>query len=246
MRIRPTPPPAPTGALADALDRMRGLAGSPLATVPGAAMMVLDAELRVRMMIGPVWAELGVDVDAVVGRPLRETAPPDTYERVAGEYAAVLEGESRAFSLPLSGDRSHWLTAMPIRAGDDGPVEGVLAVSWDQTDARRAEAQYRLLADNATDIVTRHDTAGTYLYVSPSIEAFLGYTPEELLGRTSLELIHPDDVDLVVASRAGASHESPSPTGSSAATAATRGPRPPAAGSGTQAARRRSSAPRAT
>jgi PAS domain-containing protein len=31
------------------------------------------------------------------------------------------------------------------------------------------EQLYRLLADNATDVVTLHDLAGRYLYVSPSM-----------------------------------------------------------------------------
>jgi diguanylate cyclase (GGDEF)-like protein/PAS domain S-box-containing protein len=191
--------------LDDALALMDALGQSMLARIPGAAMMVLDRDLTVRAMAGAAWDDLGVDVAATIGRPLRETAPPDAFARVEPEYAAVLAGESRSFALPLRGERVHWLTAMPIRAGD--VVEGVMAVSWDQTAARRAEDRYRLLAENSTDVVTRHDPSGTYLYVSPSIEGFLGYAPEELLGRSCFELIHPADLDGVVAALAGASSE---------------------------------------
>ena len=56
------------------------------------------------------------------------------------------------------------------------------------------ERLYRLLADNATDVVTLHDPAGRYLYVSPSITAFGGYVPDELLGVACWTLMHPDDV----------------------------------------------------
>jgi diguanylate cyclase (GGDEF)-like protein/PAS domain S-box-containing protein len=59
------------------------------------------------------------------------------------------------------------------------------------------EHLYRLLADNATDVVTLHDLAGRYLYVSPSIRSFGGYAPEDLLGRSCWELIHPDDIPSV-------------------------------------------------
>jgi diguanylate cyclase (GGDEF)-like protein/PAS domain S-box-containing protein len=59
------------------------------------------------------------------------------------------------------------------------------------------EQLYRLLADNATDVVTLHDLAGHYLYVSPSIRTFGGYTPEDLVGRTCWSLIHPDDIPSV-------------------------------------------------
>ena len=56
------------------------------------------------------------------------------------------------------------------------------------------EQLYRLLADNATDVVTLHDLAGRYLYVSPSIRTFGGYAPEDLLGRPCWELIHAEDI----------------------------------------------------
>ena len=56
------------------------------------------------------------------------------------------------------------------------------------------EQLYRLLADNATDVVTLHDLVGHYLYVSPSVEPFLGYCPQELIGTACWALIHPDDI----------------------------------------------------
>ncbi len=83
---------------------------------------------------GRRWASIRTKV---VGRPLRDTSPDAAYAIVAPHYAAVLAGEERAFELPLRGGRSHWLTARPVRVSPDAPVEGVLAVSWDQTGARR-------------------------------------------------------------------------------------------------------------
>lgn len=55
------------------------------------------------------------------------------------------------------------------------------------------EAQFRLLAENSSDIISRHDTNGTFLYVSPACESILGYEPEELIGKSFLSIIHPDD-----------------------------------------------------
>ena len=58
---------------------------------------------------------------------------------------------------------------------------------------RKSEQRYRLLAEHATDMISKHSPDGTYLYASPACQALLGYGPEELIGRDLYELIHPDD-----------------------------------------------------
>ena len=58
---------------------------------------------------------------------------------------------------------------------------------------RRREMEYRMLAENVIDVVSHHTADTTRLYVSPSIEDLVGFTPEELIGRRAYEDIHPDD-----------------------------------------------------
>jgi PAS domain S-box-containing protein len=39
------------------------------------------------------------------------------------------------------------------------------------------EAQYRLLAERSTDVISRHDPTGRYLYASPARARSTGTTP---------------------------------------------------------------------
>ena len=57
-----------------------------------------------------------------------------------------------------------------------------------------SEARYRLLADNATDIIATYGIDGVFRYISPAIEGSMGYRPEELIGRPFYEFLHPEDV----------------------------------------------------
>jgi PAS domain S-box-containing protein len=66
---------------------------------------------------------------------------------------------------------------------------------------RESEARFRLLAENSTDMISRHDIQGNYLYASPACRALLGYEPEELIGHSAFEFIHPDDIPTVDQSR---------------------------------------------
>lgn len=56
-----------------------------------------------------------------------------------------------------------------------------------------SEAQFRLLAENASDMITRLTTDGVMFYVSPACKTILGYSPEEMVGMKSFDLIHKED-----------------------------------------------------
>jgi PAS domain S-box-containing protein len=60
----------------------------------------------------------------------------------------------------------------------------------------------RLLVANSTDMLARHAPDGSYRYVSPACRELLGYEPEELVGRSAYDLIHPDDIAAVRAAHA--------------------------------------------
>lgn len=61
----------------------------------------------------------------------------------------------------------------------------------------QSEAQFRLLAENSSDMITRHHTDLTMIYVSPACRAILGYEPEEMIGAPIFPLIHPQDAEKI-------------------------------------------------
>ncbi len=64
-------------------------------------------------------------------------------------------------------------------------------------DLHASEARYRLLAENASDMIVELDLQGRRTYVSPGSRAVLGYEPEELIGVSTFNFVHPADVDQV-------------------------------------------------
>jgi two-component system sensor kinase FixL len=63
-----------------------------------------------------------------------------------------------------------------------------------ETDLRESDMRFNLLAESATDIISRYTTEGVCLYISLSSKTWLGYTPEELIGLNIFKFIHHDDV----------------------------------------------------
>jgi len=65
----------------------------------------------------------------------------------------------------------------------------------DEVRFREQERRYRLIAENTSDLiaVTTFSLNPKYTYVSPSHERVMGYNPEELIGKSAFDLIHPKD-----------------------------------------------------
>jgi PAS domain S-box-containing protein len=58
---------------------------------------------------------------------------------------------------------------------------------------RASIERYKLLAENSTDVISRHTPKGEYLYISPATRNLLGYEPEEMLGQVVADFLHAED-----------------------------------------------------
>jgi PAS domain S-box-containing protein len=56
------------------------------------------------------------------------------------------------------------------------------------------EKLFRVLVENSSDAIALVSTEGAFTYVSPVSQKILGYTPEELLGRSPRELFPPNHI----------------------------------------------------
>lgn len=66
---------------------------------------------------------------------------------------------------------------------------------------RESEERFRLLAENASDLVSIHEADDRTIYASPSALPLLGYEPAELVELAPSALIHPDERETLAAYR---------------------------------------------
>jgi len=97
------------------------------------------------------------------------------------------------------------LSASMVTEADGRPkhyiaqVEDLTARRVAKLALEQSELRFRTLADNAPDMITESRLDGTLTYVSPASLAITGFTPEEMVGWTSLSLMHPEDAPKVLA-----------------------------------------------
>ncbi|MDP2181948.1 MAG: ATP-binding protein [Actinomycetota bacterium] len=149
---------------------------------------------------------------------------PATYNPALGDALAFYVEEDRKFVSDLiktrskngqgwdfdaiiaraDGSRRNVRSLAEVQRDTTGSVTGFFGVFKDLTDERKAietaveqERRYRLLADNVSDVIATYGPDGIFSYLSPSISELLGYSPEEMIGRTSYDIMVPEDHDRV-------------------------------------------------
>jgi PAS domain S-box-containing protein len=87
-----------------------------------------------------------------------------------------------------------------IQKDDAGKVTKFIGTAYDITERKMAhtallesELRFRSLVEAATDWIWEVDENFTYVYSSPKIRDLLGYEPEEIIGKTRFDLMHPQD-----------------------------------------------------
>lgn len=86
---------------------------------------------------------------------------------------------------------------------DHGKVAYISGVTFDITQRKRAEEAlreseklYRLLAENVSDVIWTADLNARLTYISPSVKALRGFSPEEVMAQSLEEILTPASLEL--------------------------------------------------
>lgn len=71
-------------------------------------------------------------------------------------------------------------------------IEKVIAHNEDKLQLRATELRYQRLIESANDIIYECDPFGRFIYVNNLSEKVIGYSPEELMGTSFVEIITPE------------------------------------------------------
>ncbi|MEI8081204.1 MAG: PAS domain S-box protein, partial [Actinomycetes bacterium] len=169
-----------------------------------ASDLVAQADLNaVLQWFSPSIASLGWEPKDVVGHRATEFIHPDDWPKLeqAGRIPADGDSATVEWRVRTKHGSYRWfrVNIRPILT-PDGALSGWVS-GWQDIEAQRAsrealarsEVYYRLLADNASDVVFRTSPQGVFEWVSPSVRTVLGWRPQEMVGSPPDSFVHPDD-----------------------------------------------------
>ncbi|MCL5025281.1 MAG: PAS domain S-box protein [Chloroflexi bacterium] len=167
------------------------------------AIFVKDAEGRFTKANSELARRVSRRKEDVIGKTAWELFPPETARRIANEESKVLKQgvvveSEHEYATPW-GQMARSVRKVPLR-DDAGAVIGLVGIARDTTERKRAaealrrsEEHLRSLTESVSDIVAVLSQAGAIQSISPSVERALGYRPEEMVGKSLLELAHPEE-----------------------------------------------------
>ncbi len=99
-----------------------------LPMVPEAAVFVFDTDMRLHHADGAPLRRAGFVPEALIGRPVREVVPPDSWESLQPVYERTLRGEEFIVDRLAGNGRTYRLHGSPIH-DDTGAIRGGMLVA---------------------------------------------------------------------------------------------------------------------
>jgi PAS domain S-box-containing protein len=158
-----------------------------------------DAERRYKFVNEPYAARFGLRPSELVGRPIKESLGSEAYATIEPYVDAVLRGERLEFETEIPytqlGARHMWVAYAP-EFDAEGRVSGFVSAILDVTERKRAEQRLRESEERFAKAFEASPLAltitslrtGRLLEVNETFTRLSGYTREEAVGHTTLEL----------------------------------------------------------
>lgn len=162
-----------------------------------------------------IWADpqlekrYGISIRESLGRPVTDHHPQEDRD-------ALLEDIRRTFNTGEPSEKLQpwrtpngvfWVDVTRTALRDaSGEIVGVVAFVRDVTERvkveealKESEQRYRLLSDNAVDVIWSMELDGTFTYISPSFQDLTGFTSEEAVKKSISEILTPASAVLALA-----------------------------------------------
>ncbi|MDQ3046077.1 MAG: PAS domain S-box protein [Bacteroidota bacterium] len=182
--------------------------------VAGVVLVLLDRKCHVQLINKMGCELLGYREKDILNKNWFEFIPIEVRSKMKKVFTRIMNGEiveddfTNSEIITKKGKRRTINWKSSLISDESGRITSMLSSGEDITDKliaekalRDSEEKFRMLAENASDVVYRFSIfpENKYEYVSPSIYQMTGYTPEEYYKNPhlSFKIVHPADVHLL-------------------------------------------------
>ena len=168
-------------------------------------MIIIKADATISYASPSIERNFGYRLDSLINHSAADFVHPDDLKRVVQQLAEAIKnpGIAPPTVVRVADAQDSWrkIECVANNLLDHPAVKGVVINARDVTERseiedklRLSEEYFRALIEKSTDITIITDMFGMIQYVSPSLERVFKRTRDEVIGHSTLEFLHPEDV----------------------------------------------------
>lgn len=168
-----------------------------LETIPD-IMFVFDKEGNIIDCNANKNSEFLISPSQFLNKNVTKILPHTLAQEIIDRINKLINGESiecHSYTLP-KGEKLNYYEARYLLMGNNhvmAMVRDVTAQKEAELKLLKSEEKYRTLVENANDIIFTLSPDGIITYISPNIDSILGYTPQEIIGKSLNQIVFIED-----------------------------------------------------
>jgi PAS domain S-box-containing protein len=163
-------------------------------SLPGAAVILYDRDLRYVLVDGSEIEQTGFSQAGMIGRTVPEVLPPDFYAYIEPHLHAALAGESHTIEAPFE-DLVYTLSYLPVR-GDSGEIIYGMMLALNITEQVRSRSSLveseekfaKAFHNSPTPMAINRLSDVRYIDVNESYLQLIGATREQVIGAVPYDI----------------------------------------------------------
>ena len=179
-------------------------------------IVTMDMNLNFTYVSPSVYRVLGYENGEFINMKVNDMVEPATFSLLMDIFKEELEAEKRSDRdlkrsrtleyehIRKVGSKVWMETTLNFLRNENNDAIGIIGILHDISDRKQMEEQlrfeekrFRTLVEHSSDIIVVINLEGNIIYQNPAIEKVLGYKPEERAGKKGIEIVHPDDVNIL-------------------------------------------------
>ncbi|WP_422123825.1 diguanylate cyclase domain-containing protein [Planococcus sp. X10-3] len=168
------------------------------------AILTLDLNGNIRGANPVVQSHSGMALGELSGRRVLDFVVPEDRRKTLKNFRKAKKGIYTNFRITISPNKSSRLGVLvkfiPIKIRE--VTTGFYLIIKDMRELDQmvelymeSEKNFRVIAENAYDLIILINHRKEYLFISPSLETIFGFTPEEYKGKEPFHNVHPEDLN---------------------------------------------------
>lgn len=138
---------------------------------------------------------LNQSIDEVLPEPIA-----NQFKKAFSDAVKTKSIQTVNYSIPIgenAKEERYFEARVVVCAGDNllSIVRDITEQKKTEEALRKSEETYRDIVNSSHDIIYKMSANGTFIFLSPSVDKRLGYPKEQLIDKSFLEFVHPDDFE---------------------------------------------------